>query len=227
MTETRLISDLIEDPDLYPRHGVDAAHQSRLVAAIESGVDLPPVVIDAETNRIVDGWHRTRAHRSVYGADAAITVEARHYSSEADIIADAVAANAGHGRPFDSQDRTRAALMLQQAGFDNEQVARTLNITVQRVEQATKKVAVVRKKPEPAKPIAWPQDGKVRKLNAQQAEVMRSSSGWRPSQTMRQLARELEVGLVDLDDPNNVDALRELYVRCSEALASVTQESLA
>jgi len=227
MTETRLIADLIEDPDLYPRHAVDAAHVSRLVAAIESGADLPPVVIDADTNRIVDGWHRARAHRRAYGDDAAITVEARHYSSEADVIADAVAANAGHGRPFDSQDRTRAALMLQRAGFDNEQVARTLNITVHRVEQATKKVAVVRKKPEPAKPIAWPQDGKVRKLNARQAEVMRSSSGWRPSQTMRQLARELEVGLVDLDDPNNIDALRELYARCSEALASVTQESLA
>lgn len=217
------IASLVEDFDLYPRHHVDGAHVAQMVAVLEAGGTLPPPLIVEGTGQIADGFHRVRARRKHHGPGSEIDVIMRSYDDPAEIIADAVQANAEHGRKLDSRDRTRSALLLAEAGFDLDETARILRTTPQRVQQLTSRVVVVGRgktaQTVPAKPVAWPKDGKPRRLTQAQAEAMRSFPGLRPAQLARQLRDAIVSGLVDLDDHTTSDALRELYDALADALS--------
>lgn len=135
------LADLVEDLELYPRHAVDDANVARLALALEAGIDLPPIVADRKSKRIVDGWHRGRAYRRVHGNGATVPVEFRSYPNEAALVEDAIHMNATHGRPFDEMDRTRAVLMLERLGLKPERIATALSCPVEKVEKLRLRVA--------------------------------------------------------------------------------------
>lgn len=137
------IAKLIEDMSIYPRHAVDTQHVGALCDALESGAVLPPIVAEKRTLRVVDGWHRLRAYRRHIGAQGAIDVEVVDYADEAELIKDAIARNAQHGRRMDQTDRVRAVLMLKEHGVPYEQIAVVLNTTERRVNVIVEKTAAV------------------------------------------------------------------------------------
>lgn len=193
------IADLIEDDNIYPRHKVDGSYVVDLVRAIEAGAQLPPPLVDAATMRIVDGYHRVRAHRRL-DADGEIECMVRTFADESEVIAAAVEANATHGRKLDVQDKTRAALMLRKQGFDVARIAVVLHTTPARVEQLTIRVVRVGEDELPAKPVCYPERGEgPRRLSPDQYQVMRSAPGLGTAQRLTQLAAELEAGLIDAD----------------------------
>lgn len=124
---------LFEDLDLYPRASVDGIHVQALADAIRSGATLPPVIACRATRRLVDGFHRRRAHLRVNGAYASIDVEWRDYATEADLYADAVALNAAHGRRLTGYDYRRIAIRGHALGLDAERVAALLHVTPDRL----------------------------------------------------------------------------------------------
>ena len=134
---------LVEDMAIYPRHSVDDTHVGQLVLALRSGVTLPPVIADAQSKRLVDGWHRVRAYRKVIGAVGVIDVDLRRYASEADLLADAVSLNASHGRRLDRIDQVRAIHLLERVGVDQERIALVLHIPAARMEQLRVRIATV------------------------------------------------------------------------------------
>jgi hypothetical protein len=227
--KTMPLADLVEDFDIYPRHALDTAHVRTLEDALRSGVVLPPIVVARKGNRIVDGFHRARAHRRVAGPDGQVEVDVRSYRSEADLVRDAVALNSTHGRRLDQQDRTRSALMLRRLGVEVAEIAVTLHVSMERVEKLLVKVVEVRPETdtgvarvEPAKPIAR-RFGTPRTLTPTQAEVHRSASGWWPTQTITQLTREIESGLLDLDAPG----IREKLLRLAEVIRERVTAAIA
>lgn len=135
------LAKLVEDMDLYPRHAVDTAHVQSLVFALESGATLPPIVADKRSKKITDGWHRARAYRRVIGPEAVVDVELIPYKNEAEMIVDAVARNAAHGRPFDAIDRTRSVVMLRTIGCSDAQIGLALKVPEARVEKLMVKLA--------------------------------------------------------------------------------------
>ena len=135
------ICELVEDMDIYPRHAVDDGNIQRLALALEAGNDLPPIVADSRSKRIVDGWHRVRATKRVYGPGASIRVELREFANEMAIIEEAILLNCSHGRPLDSIDRTRAAVMLQKHGVTDGRAAAILNMPEERYKRVLVKVA--------------------------------------------------------------------------------------
>lgn len=189
------LAELVEDFAIYPRHAVDDAHVANLAEALRAGATLPPPVAEKATGRIVDGMHTSRAHRKVHGPEATLKVDLRAYADEAALVRDAVARNSAHGRRLDSQDQVRSALMLERLGTSAADIAVTLHITASRVSEITTRVVVVAGEKRPAKPSQWP-NGETRELTEDQYAVHRSASGLRHAQTMRQLARELDAGLV-------------------------------
>ena len=206
------IAALVEDFTIYPRHDVDSTHISDLVRAIKAGVVIPEPICEAKSLRIVDGFHRVRAYKRVYGEQAEIKVELRSYKSETDVIKEAVALNSAHGRRFDQQDRTRCVLMLQEHGVELDDIAVVLHTTAERVEQLMVRVVVVNGEKHPAKPITLSTGDQPRKLTASQYAVAQSSSGWRPRQTITQLTNEIRSGVLNLqDDEELVAALWTLY----------------
>ena len=211
VTKTVPIASLIEDFEIYPRHDVDSTHISDLARAIRAGNELPLPLVDEKSLRIIDGFHRVRAWRKVHGNDGSIKVETKRYKTEAELIKDAVSLNAAHGRKFDQQDRTRCVLMLQKIGESEKNIALTLNTTQERVKELLVRVVIVSGEREPVKPVAWPTNESPRKFTPSQLEVAKSSSGWRPQQTVTQLTKEIKAKVIDLTNEALIEKLWELH----------------
>lgn len=222
MTVTRIAAaKLVEDMAVYPRHRVDDSHVRNLARALEAGVALPPVVADKRSLVIADGIHRVRAHVAAFGDECSVPADLRSYRTRAALLQDAVALNSGHGRRLTSQDYTRAALLLKEAGFDDTEIAVTMQTTVDHVSRVLLRIVVVDGEPEPAKPSAWAPKGlPPRQITRSQADVHRSANGWRHGQTIRQLTNELRAGLVDVE--RHAELLEELRDAITSALASVS-----
>lgn len=193
------VADIVLDESVYPRHQIDRSYVMDLVRALEAGAQLPPPLLEEGTQRCVDGFHRVSAHRKV-DPGCGIPCEMETYADETALVAAAIEANAAHGRKLDAQDKTRAALMLKQRGYDTRQIAVVLHTTTARVEQLTVRVVLVDSKLQPAKPVCYPTRGESpRRLSGDQYAVMRSSSGRRTAQTVTQLSNELAAGLIDVE----------------------------
>jgi hypothetical protein len=128
------LASLVEDFTLYPRGTVNANHVRDLRRALEADNTLPPIVAEADTLRIVDGFHRRRAYIAHLGADAAVRVELRQYESDRELYRDAARLNAAHGQPLDRHDQVRVAVRLRELGSDDTEIAATLHVTTERVE---------------------------------------------------------------------------------------------
>lgn len=123
-----LAAECVLDFDLYPRNNVDSSNVSRIMMALEAGHELPPVVIDRKTKRVIDGFHRIRATLRVFGAEAMIAVIEKDYASEKEMFLDAVRYNAHHGAPLDSADRTRCLIMAERLRISLDSVAQALSV---------------------------------------------------------------------------------------------------
>lgn len=202
------LADLVEDFSLYPRVQVDGSNVADIARAIQAGSSIPPIVADRKSLRIADGFHRRRAWLQVLGEDGEVEADLIAYKDETDLLRDAISRNATQGRRLDQKDRTRCVLLLERRGLTSESIAISLHTTVGRVEELRVRVVTVDSgsgdpEPVPVKPNAWPKAGQQpRTVTPEQADVLRSSSGWRTGQTVTQLTRELRSGAINVgDDP--------------------------
>jgi len=124
---------LVLDYDLYPRQDVDSANVRSLVEALNAGVELPPIVIDKQSKRVVDGIHRVHSYRRVLDETATIEVIARNYASDAEMFLDAIQLNAGHGKRLSPFDKARAILRAEELKIEVDRIAGALHITIDRV----------------------------------------------------------------------------------------------
>src|SRR5512139_1047022 len=122
------ISSLVEDLTLYPRTQVSSVNVSNIVAALEAGHKVPPIVADEESLRVIDGFHRRRAYLKVLGPDAKIPVTLQHFDSETAMFAAAVELNIAHGLPLQEVERRRIVLRLRELGADDDAVAAVLHM---------------------------------------------------------------------------------------------------
>lgn len=212
-TKVRL-ADLVEDLDLYPRTQVNNVHVANLVAALEAGQTLPPLVAERGSKRIVDGFHRRRAQIKVLGVDAAVPVELRTYTSDAELFADAVATNANHGLQLQEIEKRRVVLRLQDMGADSAHIASVLQTTPDRVEKIRLKVATVVDdnggsiRVEPLKRPVFHLQGAA--MTEAQAKAHRSAPGTSYLLTIRQLRDALKFNLLDGNDGRIVAELEAL-----------------
>ena len=98
-------AQLVLDFGLYPRNNVDEHNVKNLVDALAAGTELPPVIIDRKSKRVVDGFHRVRAHLRLFGDNAEIDVITKNYKNDAELFLDAMRYNASHGAKLDTCDR--------------------------------------------------------------------------------------------------------------------------
>lgn len=211
------IAELVEDMALYPRHTVDDAHVGAVALAVQAGASLPPIVADVSSKRIIDGWHRARAYRRVHGPSAVAEVELRRYSGEDEMLLDAIALNAGHGRRLDKMDQTRCVLLAEERGIGPSLIAHALRVPVERVAPLRVRYAEA---PRPV-PGAVPGTTKVvlkrpvrhlegTELSAEQASAVQSAPGTSYLLIVHQLRDALRHGLLNMADARLLDALRDL-----------------
>lgn len=123
------LSEVCYREDLYPRIKPDTATIQRYAENLEV---LPPIEIN-QHNILIDGFHRWTAHRKAEAATIKAVVT--QTVSEAEVYALAIERNAAHGLQMSNDDKKSSAIRLYAAGtgYEKEQIARLLSVSVRSV----------------------------------------------------------------------------------------------
>jgi hypothetical protein len=207
------LADLVEDLTLYPRTQVSGTNVANLRAAYQAGDELPLMIVDRKSKRIIDGVHRYHMYLKELGADGSIKVDLRTYESEAEMFKAAVTANVGHGLPLQEIEKRRIVLRLQDEGSGDDEIARTLRVPVRKVEKIRLRTATVKVggggiRREPLKRPLFHMQGK--EMTEAQVEAQRHAPGTSYLLLIRQLREGLRYRLLDFDDERLVAALEGL-----------------
>jgi hypothetical protein len=218
------VTELVEDLSVYPRRNVNDINVANLVAALEAGAELPPIIADRKTKRIVDGFHRRRAYLRVLGTDTSTAVELRSYRNEAELLADAAHLNTAHGLNLAAFEKRKVVLRLTELGVDDDGIARALHMPPARVIKLRVKVVSVVDEGGAAirlEPLKRPhfhfQGGE---MTAQQARAAQSAPGTSYSLLVRQIGDALDNRLVNASDGRMIAALRLLQIQLRNYLGS-------
>lgn len=204
------LASLVEDLSIYPRNRVDTTHVSDIIRALDAGVELPPIVAEVGSFRIVDGVHRSRAYRKKVGDAASVLVILRQYRDEAALFEDAVRLNAEHGRKLDRHDQTRIVLKFRELKVDDETIASALHVPTPAIQ--TLELRVVRNSDTgeaiPSKRgLEFMRGQKVTPVQIKAMQSVRSADVGRLA---LELMRLLDARLVDLEDDQIVERLEML-----------------
>ncbi len=173
--------------------GLDQEHVLRLT---EVETELPPILVDRRTMRVIDGFHRLMA-TLLRGGD---TIGVEFFDgSEADAFLRAVESNVGHGLPLSLADRRTAAsrIIASHPHLSDRAIARASGL-------GARTVAGIRKllrgaAPEQTERVG--RDGRVRPLNSAEgrrraAELIRAH----PEASLRELAAEAGISPATVRD---------------------------
>lgn len=213
------VSELVEDFDLYPRSDVNSQHVTHIVYALEAGVVLPPVIIDEKTKRIVDGFHRCRAHKRLYGEDAEIECVLKTYDSEQDLFLEAVRLNSGHGQTLSSYDKVHSISRAMELKIDEALIADALHMKSEKViEFRQDRIAKLINSSQvvPLKLPARHLSGQT--LTLKQSDAIEKLSGNAQAFTIYQVCLLLENDLLDRADDNVMEKLARLRVLIEKEL---------
>ena len=96
------ITDVVFDEEIYPRSSWSDEVVERYKEAIESGQNLPPILLETDTNRLIDGMHRWRARQQLKQDN--IEVEYTNVPDGIPAKLYSASLNSTHGHQFSNQD---------------------------------------------------------------------------------------------------------------------------
>lgn len=205
------IAELILDFDLYPRNNVDSHNVTAMVDALSAGIELPPVIIDRKSRRVVDGFHRIRAHRRFHGKDAEVYVVEKSYATDAEIFLDAARYNAAHGAKLDPCDRAHCIIIAERLQIPYAEIAGALHMPLDRV-KSLRQTRVAKGSDGLSIPLKRTVAGfHGRRLTKRQQVANNKLSGMSQSFYANQLIELIESEMLDLEDENLIDRLRKLH----------------
>ena len=207
----RLVSGLIGEVKLYPRASKSANLVRQFAEALRAGVVLPPIVVERDTSRVVDGFHRVEAHKRVYGPEALIEVLEKDYADEAEMFVDVMRLNSAHGSRLAPYDQLRCIGIAQELSIDPERIAGALSVTPSYVGELSARrlgTELATRSPIPLKRTIEHMRG--RPLTTAQMEANRKLGGQSQAFYLNQLNLLVENGLLDLENPRVRDGLRRL-----------------
>jgi ParB-like chromosome segregation protein Spo0J len=138
--------------------GEDAGH-ARALAELESEAELPPIVVQRGTNRVVDGRHRVRAAQ----LRGERVIRARYFGGDdASAFVLAVQLNVQHGLPLSLADRKSAArrILREYPGWSNRAVASVVGLSPKTVGTLRDQCGA------PTAEVRLGRDGRVRPVSA-------------------------------------------------------------
>ena len=204
-------AELVLDFEVYPRNNLDAHNVRCIVDALEAGVELPPIIIDKKSKRVVDGFHRTRAVLRYGGEDATIQVIEKVYRDDAAIFLDAMRYNGAHGARLDPCDRTRCTIIAGRLNIPLEAVAGALHMPAEklgklqngRTAKGTGGLTIPLKRTN--------QHMAGRNLNKAQQAANERSSGMNQVFYVNQIIDLIEAKLLDREDEKLLERLQHLH----------------
>ncbi|CAA9432541.1 MAG: hypothetical protein AVDCRST_MAG66-3786 [uncultured Pseudonocardia sp.] len=163
-----------------PRLSGECHNHVELLA--ESGDDLPPIIVDRRSMRVIDGMHRLRA--AVLRGESTIPV--RFFDGAAcDVFQLSVLLNVAHGLPLTLADRRAAAARIldAQPHLSDRAVARVVGLS-------PKTVTSVRQQSGSEQAVRVGRDGRLRPVSSAQGRRIASMIfAERPDASLREVAR--------------------------------------
>ena len=213
------LASIIVDETIYPRHKISAGNVAILKEALRSGATFPPIILDMKTKKVIDGWHRIEAVRSVYGEEAKIEAEERDYSSKQDMVFDAIHLNAIQGYKLTTWDRVRSIVLLSELNADEERIQKALGITKEKLDKLMERIA----NGPTGEKIALKgsmKDFGGKKINAAQEEYNAGPGpGLSISVLLAQIIRALEADVIDLHNERIAGQFHRIIELYEEAAA--------
>jgi len=210
--------ELVLDRSIYPRSSVSEVNVARLMAALQTGVKLPPIIVDAATKRVVDGWHRYEVYKRLKTDFVNATLKT--YASEAELFSDAVRLNVSHGEPLDVFSVHNAIIRLEEYGYSRERISEIVRLPATKIEKIERGFAADEKgKPVAVKGGLSHLGGSM--LTDEQIEVNRRYSGTKTLFHLRQLCALIENDMYPRtqDFAHEMDRLIGLWAAISKAAA--------
>lgn len=210
-------AELVLDFDLYPRTNVDTKNITDLAAALAAGQTLPPVIIDKKSRRVVDGFHRVRAHLKHFGDGADIEVIEKNYKSDKEMFLEAARCNAAHGAKLDTCDRVHCKIVADNLGLTLDAIAGALHMPAGKLgDLCLGRTATAHGQPLALKRTVRHKAGQ--ELTKPQTECNAKLSGMNQSFYVNQLIMLIESDLLDTNDEALMERLSVLS-RLLESLA--------
>jgi len=211
------VAELLLDYVLYPRERIDSCNVRQIAEALRAGVELPPIVVDKKSLRVVDGFHRVRAYQRVYGAVAEIPAELMTYKTDAAMFCDAVRLNARHGKQLSTYDQARCIAKAETYSLEPEVISSLLNMTIKRFsEMKMTKFATYKNEMVALKNTSAHLSGKD--LTDGEAEYNARAGGMNQTFYINQVIAMLETDTVNWDNQNVTNAIKKLYDLLGKAM---------
>jgi|TARA_Y100000034_G_C6827649_1_gene373315 hypothetical protein len=211
-TENVSIATLLIDETLYPRHKLSEHNVRMLKDAKIAGANLPPIVVDRETKKVVDGWHRLKAFQALGLQEIEAIV--KPFATERDMFVEAVTINAAHGYKLTVWDQARSIQRLREMGADMQVIAKSLAISPKRLEKLYERVGIDGAgEKRPLKRSVRHLTGK-KMTDEQVAYNEGSAPGLDFTALLSQIIRGLEANSINLKDENTsrlFERMCELY----------------
>ncbi len=211
MSKKLKAAELIFDYTLYPRMNVDAQHVFYLREALDAGAELPAVIVDKKSLRIIDGFHRVKAYLQK-DETSTISVIEKEYEYDGEMFIDAMRRNSGHGRTLTKFDRVHCIVKAEKLLLETDRVAAALNLTSSGFHHlVTERIGKLKSNKDsiPLKRTISHMAGK--ELTEKQNEVNLKLSGMNQSFYVNQIVLLFESDLINLKDNTVVESLRHLH----------------
>jgi hypothetical protein len=181
-----------------------------MVTALEAGVDLPPVIVNSADMRVIDGFHRLKAHIKVFGSDSNMTVDMRVYESEADMFQDSVRYNSQHGLPLTPKDRAHALIKARKFKIPYSAMAAAMGMTEANVNDFLAKRTAKTQSGETVALSYGASEFAGKTLTPEQEHFNNHATGSKPIMYAAMLVNALEAEALPLDE-RACAKLKELY----------------
>ena len=196
-----------------PRSAGEDSEHTQTLAESKSGAELPPIVVQRGTNRVIDGRHRVRAAR-LRGEEV---IRGRFFDGDdASAFVLAVRLNVQHGLPLSLADRKTAArrILREQVAWSNRAIASVAGLS-------PKTVAALRE--ETGQPAAASQRAVTDRPDAL-LRSLRSDPSLRLNQSGRLLLSILAVA--GMDPPTQERLIVDLPDHCVDFVAELAEASV-
>ena len=219
MKKQMSISELILDENLYPRHKISSYNVSMMVEALQAGAKMPPIVVDAKTHKVIDGYHRVYAVKRIHGGSAKISVELRQYVNEKEMFRDAVRLNSKHGQNLTKWDKTRCLTFSKKFDIKLVDIIVDLNLTMETAKEMLKVRTATTVSGEAVSLKGSVSDLAGEKLTLEQAEFnAKQASGMKLTFHVNQVIKHLETKSTNLTE-KVIDRLNILFEKLQEVLS--------
>ena len=208
------LASLILDYSIYPRTQIESANVTSIKEAMEAGAEIPPIVIEEGSYRIVDGFHRYTAARKVLGDTGEIDCIVMKFANEGELVLESARLNSAHGARLSPFEKVRFLLKAIELDLSGADIATALNMTEKQAEVLLERKTATHK----GKKIAIKQGAKAvagKEVTKKQKEGLEHADGMPYLYHLHMVENALNYDLIPSEDKYIEETKRAVEVMAS------------